>query len=77
MWRVLRELSPHRGQSQGTLTFVLERHYIGSSSHWVGRTLPRMGLKMEVLFRASRRVPGAPYHHWPFCIGDYNGHHPP
>ena len=40
-------------------------------------TPPRTGLKVEALFRASRRVPGAPYHYWLFSIGDYNGHHPP
>ena len=26
-------------------------------------TLPRMGMKVEALFRTSWRVPGAPYHH--------------
>ena len=40
-------------------------------------TPPRAGMKVEALFRALRRVPGAPYHHWLFSIGDYNGHHPP
>ena len=40
-------------------------------------TPPRTGMKVEALFRASWRVPGAPCRHWQFCIGDYNGHHPP
>ena len=40
-------------------------------------TPPRTGMKVEALFRASWRVPGAPYYHLPFCIGDYNDHHPP